>query len=133
MLKSEPQKSSAELNQELIRFALIGFGILLIGSSFRSISVTLGALYGIAAGAVGIASLYLAVRAIGEHADERSRGVALTLMALGLKLPVLLITGFLASKGGNVSLAFYVIAVTMVYSLTVWRASRGDVFTRSKL
>lgn len=120
------------MNQRVTRIGLILLGLVLISASIVGTGSLLAVFYGVAAGAIGVLSLYLAVRAIGEHKDERSRGVTLTLMALMFKLPVLMITGFLASKGGIVAMVFYVLVVTMVYSLTVWRASLGELFTRSK-
>ncbi|KXK10089.1 MAG: ATP synthase subunit I [Fimbriimonadaceae bacterium] len=89
-----------------------------------------GLLLGLLSGAFGAYVLYRTVELVRFSDLPPNRRILATVAAFFVKFPLIGIAGFAAYSLSMEALTAFTIAVAMVYSSLVWRATRSDLYSR---
>ncbi len=84
----------------------------------------IGWVLGILGGAVAVFGNVRLVNLIGREGAAPRTGVAVTMVALLMKLPAVALCAWLAGSRGTKSLAAFTIAIVLVYSALGWLCAR---------
>lgn len=111
--------------------ALVGIGlVVVIASLFLDWTFGVGLLLGLLSGAFGAFVLYRTVELVRLTDLPPNRRILATVAAFFVKFPLIGLAGFAAYSLSVEALTAFTIAVAMVYSSLVWRATRSDLYSR---
>ncbi len=92
------------------------------------LNALLGYALGVGAGLFGAMTLYFVQRLFADVASVKPIAIGFILLAFLVKFPLIGILGYVSYLQGELALAVFTVAVVLVYSGLVWRASTSKLF-----
>ena len=105
--------------------------ILFVGALLAAtlgLSALIGYGFGVLAGLFGAITLYFVQRLFADVASVKPIAIGFILLAFLVKFPLIGILGYASYLQSELALALFTVAVVLVYSGLVWRASTSKLF-----
>lgn len=105
--------------------------ILVVGALVAAalgLNALVGYALGVGAGLFGAVTLYFVHRLFADVSSVKPVAIGFILLAFLVKFPLIGILGYASFLQGQLALALFTVAVVLVYSGLVWRASTSKLF-----